>query len=142
MKTNWDERFMQVAELVATWSKHPTFKIGCVVVDDDHNQLSGGFNGLPRGIDDNQILDQSKPVSATIHAEANAVAAAARNGHSLKDSTVYVTAQPCCQCAALLIQVGVKRVVYRFMSMDKKWMESNQEAERLLRDARIDVIEF
>ena len=129
----WDAKFMSVARLIASWSKHPDYKVGCVIADDSHNQLSGGYNGLPRGVDDSRILDQSTPshLSCTVHAEANAVAAAARNGHSLNNSTAYVTMPPCSQCAALLIQAGVKRVVYCFHPMNKKWTESSIAATEI-----------
>ena len=103
---------MDVARQLASWSKDPKRKVGCVIIDDDKNQLSGGFNGFPRGIsDDERLLNKPVKLQMIVHAEANAVAAAARNGHSLKGSTAYVTSRPCCQCAALLIQAGVKRVV-------------------------------
>lgn len=133
---------MGMARETAKWSKHPETKIGCVVVDDDHNQLSGGFNGLPRGANDSKLLDQDRDVSLTVHAEANAVAAAARNGHSLRGGTIYVTAQPCSQCAALLIQAGITRVVYSFLAMNRKWTKSAIEAERLFRECGVEVREF
>jgi dCMP deaminase len=125
----WNFRFMQIAKEVSTWSKHPTTKVGCIIVDDDHNQLSGGFNGLPRGCDDSRIIDQSREQSSTVHAEANAVAAAARNGHSLLGSTAYVTQPPCSQCAALLIQAGVKQIFYTTADLSPKWMASFEEAK-------------
>jgi dCMP deaminase len=108
---NWDTKFLLATKLIASWSKHPNIKVGCVVVDDDHNQLSGGYNGLPRKANDALILNQTKKVSITVHAEANAVAAAARNGHSLKGGTCYVNRPVCAQCAALLVQAGIRRVI-------------------------------
>lgn len=120
----WDLRFLSSAREISSWSKDPRRKVGCVIIDDDYNQLSGGFNGFPRGIADDHRLDD-RPVKnrMIVHAEANAVAAAARNGHSLKDATVYITHAPCPQCACLLIQAGVVRVVY------SKQKDSNPEDE-------------
>jgi dCMP deaminase len=111
-KSNWDRKFMEMAVLVASWSKDPSTKVGCVIADSDHAQLSEGFNGFPRGIaDDGRLQQRELKYRLIVHAEANAIAAAARNGHSLKGSTAYVTFTPCAQCAALLIQAGVSRVV-------------------------------
>ena len=111
--TKWQQRFMDTARAIGAWSKDPRKKVGCIVVDDDFNQLSGGFNGFPRGVEDTEERLNSKPIklAMVVHAEANAVAAAARNGHSLKGGIVYVTQPVCSQCAALLIQAGVKKVI-------------------------------
>lgn len=107
----WDTKFLLSAKLIAQWSKHPTTKVGCVIADSLHSQLSSGYNGLPRGCDDSKILDQTRKISTTVHAEANAVAASARNGHCLRGSICYVTRPVCAQCAALLVQSGVHRVI-------------------------------
>lgn len=136
--TNWPKRWMRQALEVAGWSKHPHTKVGCVVVDGENHQVTGGFNGLPRGCDDARILDQSKTVSGTVHAEANAVASAARQ--VMKGTTVYVSEPPCAQCAALLIQAGVKRVVFRKnYTMSAKWVESCREGWDLLIEAGVEV---
>lgn len=131
--SSWDARFMMNAELIAAWSKDPRRKVGCVVVDDEHNQLSGGFNGFPRGVkDDERLIDKAVKLKMIVHAEANAVAAAARNGHSLKFSTVYVTHPVCAQCAALLIQAGVKRVVYRECNEPQPEWEADWQWARVM----------
>src|ERR1700733_10470099 len=97
----WALRFLRVAMEIASWSKDPRHKVGCVIVDDDRNQLSGGYNGFPRRVaDDHRLEDSTHTVAESekllimIHAEANAVAAAARNGHSIKGSIVYITRPP------------------------------------------------
>lgn len=126
---------MGVAKTIASWSKHPKIGVGCVAVDDDKHQVSGGFNGLPRGCNDARILDQSRP-SSTVHAEANAVAAAART--VMKGTTVFITEPPCAQCAALLVQAGVRKIIYRPSSdLSFQWMESFQEAKVILREAEV-----
>lgn len=135
---SWDRKFINAALLVESWSKHPTTKVGCVIVDDDHNQLSGGYNGLPRGIDDTLILNQEREFSITVHAEANAVAAAARNGHSLKGGTAYITKPICCQCAALLIQAGIKRV-FVIGEVTGKWSDNCREARYLMERAGVEI---
>ena len=142
MISNWDRKFISIARLTASWSKDPRTKVGCIIVDDDHNQLSGGFNGFPRGVaDDGRLEDRETKLKIVVHAEANAVATAARNGHSLKGSTAYITLPPCCQCASLLIQAGVKKVVFphRFLTDDSHpgWSDSFKSAEDLLIEAGV-----
>ena len=135
---NWDKKFLDAATLVASWSKDPSTNVGCVITDDDHNQLSGGFNGFPRGIvDDYRLTDRETKLKLIVHAEANAVAAAARNGHALKGSTAYITLPPCSQCAALLIQAGVYRVVFLSGVKPSKWELDWELAQGLLSEAGI-----
>lgn len=139
---NWDLKFLSAATLFASWSKDPSTQVGCVIVDDDHNQLSGGFNGFPRGIADNHRLnDRETKLNIVVHAEANAVAAASRNGHALKGSTVYITLPPCAQCASLLIQAGVRRVVFYTGKKPSKWESDWILAQELLAEAKIEFEE-
>ena len=129
---------MRMALEVASWSKHPHTKVGCVAINAEQHQVEGGFNGLPRGCDDSRILDQSNPVSGTVHAEANAIASAARR--VLLGTTLYVSEPPCAQCAALLIQAGVKKVVFKQNpSLTPKWIESVREGAALLIEAGVEI---
>lgn len=140
---NWDRKFLSAALLVASWSKDPSTQVGCVITDGDHNQLSGGFNGFPRGIaDDDRLHDRETKLKLIVHAEANAVAAAARNGHALKGSTAYVTLPPCSQCAALLIQAGVYRVVFVSGTRPSKWELDWVLAQGLMSEAGIEFEEI
>lgn len=134
----WDSRFMRIAEETASWSKHPHTKVGAVAVDCDHHQRSGGFNGLPRGVDDAKILNQNSTVSCTVHAEANLVAAAARV--VLNGTTVYVTRPTCAQCSALLIQAAVRRVVYPRLPLPNKWVDDCCAGYDLLLEAGVEVV--
>ena len=139
--TNWDARWMQAAENVAQWSKDPRRKVGCLIVDSDNNQLSGGYNGFPRGIaDDHRLHDREIKLKMIVHAEANAVAAAARNGHSIEGATAYVTHNLCSQCACLLIQAGIKRVVcVEQTGYSSGWEKDFQWARVLLAEAGVDL---
>ncbi len=121
----WHDKFMQMAELIASWSKDPSTQVGCVIVDDDHNVRAIGYNGFPRGVkDDNRLHDRPIKHRMIVHAEANAVAAAARTGVPLAGCTAYVTAPVCGQCAALLIQAGIKRVIASPAEMKPEWTVS------------------
>jgi dCMP deaminase len=108
--TNWSARFLQLAALVASWSKDPTTQVGAVAVDDRKHILETGYNGPPQGVEDLELRFQ-RPAKYlwTAHAEANLVATAAAT--RLRGSTVYVTHLCCAQCAALLINAGVRKVV-------------------------------
>lgn len=144
--TKWDYRFMEAAVLVSSWSKDPSpnGKIGCIIVDDDKNQLSGGFNGLPRGLSDSieRLSNKDIKFSMIVHAEANAIATAARNGHSLKGSIVYCTRPPCSQCAALLIQAGIKRIIYKPLTPSSDWLQNWMLSESMLLEADIVLCEM
>lgn len=136
--TNWNKRFLDTACLFASWSKDPSTKVGCVIVDEDHNLLSAGFNGFPRGVTgDRRLYDRETKLKLVVHAEANAVAAAARNGHSLKGSTAYISLPPCSQCAALLVQAGVRFVVFLRGTKPSKWEADWTLAQGLLIEARV-----
>src|SRR6056297_1129882 len=94
LMNKWDERFLDMAELVATWSKDPSTKIGAVCVEPQSKRiLSMGYNGFPRGIADLDWRYEDKEVkySLVVHAEANAIYNATSNGVSLEGSTIYVT---------------------------------------------------
>jgi len=134
----WDRKFIEMAVLVSSWSKDPSTKVGCVIADSDHAQLSEGFNGFPRGIADNDRLHvREMKYRLIVHAEANAIAAAARNGHSLKGATAYVTFSPCPQCAALLIQAGIVRVVTIAGATPAHWLAECEIAQAMLREAGV-----
>jgi dCMP deaminase len=134
----WDRKFIDMAVMVSSWSKDPSTKVGCVIADSDHAQLSEGFNGFPRGIADDDRLNQREvKYRLIVHAEANAIAAAARNGHGLKGATAYVTFCPCPQCAALLIQAGIVRVVTIEGATPPHWKAECDIAQAMFREASV-----
>lgn len=111
MDDKWDERLMSLAYHIAQWSKDPSSKVGAVLVNDKRQVVGLGYNGFPRGTSDDYAFYADRPTKyrRVVHAEVNAVLNATS---STEGATAYVT-HPCCsQCMALLIQSGVKRVVY------------------------------
>ena len=107
----WDNRFLEMAYLVGSWSKDPSTKVGAVIVRPEGTVVSVGFNGFPKGIKDTdeRLNNKSWKYAVVIHSEENALAFA--NG-SCRECTVYThPIIPCPRCAAKLIQAGVKRVV-------------------------------
>lgn len=138
---SWQDRFLSLAQHISSWSKDPSTKVGCVLIDQDRRVLSVGYNGLPRGVDDSdaRLGNRSIKHMMIVHAEANAVAAAARNGVSLSGSTAYVT-HPCCsQCAALLVQAGVTRVVCDGI-LSERWAESALAALEIFSEASVELV--
>ena len=109
----WHNRFMEMAELIATWSKDASTKVGAVVVGENKEIRSTGYNGMVRGIDDNIPERSERPIKYDFfeHAERNAVYNACLIGASLKGCVIYVTAMPCPDCARAIIQSGIKMVV-------------------------------
>src|SRR6056297_1170266 len=110
MNKLWDKRFIDMAELISTWSKDPSTQCGAVLTQ-GKNIISLGYNGFPKGTDDAKEIynDRERKYKRVIHAEQNAIL---HSKESLVGATCYVwPIPPCSNCAALLIQVGIKRVV-------------------------------
>lgn len=107
----FDKRYMQMARIWAENSYCERRKVGALIVK-NNMIISDGFNGTPAGFenvceDENNV---SKPY--VLHAEANAITKVARSNNSSDGATLYVTASPCIECAKLIIQSGIKRVVF------------------------------
>lgn len=106
-----DCRYMRMARIWAENSYCKRRQVGALLVK-DQMIISDGFNGTPSGFENNceDENDMSKPY--VLHAEANAITKVARSSNSSQGATLYVTASPCIECAKLIIQAGIKRVVY------------------------------
>lgn len=110
MNNKWDTRFMNLAKMVATWSKDKGTGVGAVIVDDEKKVVSLGYNGFPRGINDEVACRHESPEKHhwTIHAERSAILEA---DIPLKGMTLYCTFFTCSVCAQEITQKGLKRVV-------------------------------
>ena len=130
-----------MARNVASWSKDPSTKVGAVAVC-DRRMLVSGFNGLPTGVldTDARLKDRDQRLKLTTHAEANCVAFAARAGICLNGATVYVwPLMTCSQCAALLIQAGINKVVVPDYVEPQRWQESFDLARAMFIEAGVSV---
>lgn len=108
---DWPSYFHGIARAVSLKSKDPSTRVGCVIVGPAREIRSTGWNGLPRGVIDlPERMERPAKYDWTIHAEANAIANAARAGIALNGCTVYVTHMPCRHCAGLLVQAGIRCV--------------------------------
>lgn len=144
--TKWDQRYLNIAREVASWSKDPSSKIGAVAVGYWGQILSQGYNGFPRGIEDSEarLTDRAEKIKRVIHAEMNCIYNAARNGVDLKGADVYVYGLPTCrECAKALIQVGATRIIGAHSTEVKvEWAESHADAEEMFREAGIPTYSY
>lgn len=110
---SWDHRFMDLAKHVGGWSKDRSTKVGCVVVGPDREVRSIGYNGFPRGIDDDVESRHGRPnkYAWTEHAERNAIYSAARIGVPLRGCMMYLPWFPCVDCARAIVQAGLVELV-------------------------------
>ena len=112
--SKWDNRFLELTQLISTWSKDTSTKVGAVIVDDVRNVRATGYNGIARGLSDDVPERFERPTKYfwVEHAERNAIYAAARRGESLEGCTLYCNHSPCADCARAIIQSGIKSVVF------------------------------
>ncbi len=142
-----DAFHIKLAYLVATQSKDQRTKIGAVVIGPDNEIRSTGYNGLPRGCNDNVPSRQEHPEKYFWfeHAERNAIYNAARMGLSMKGCTMYTQGVPCADCARAIIQAGIIQVVVHKEWNDNnspKWEESTKRSMEMFNECGVDVEEF
>lgn len=110
-RPSWNEYFMAIAFLTATRSACERLHVGCVLVR-DNRVVSTGYNGfLPQAPHCSRMRDDHE--QATVHAEQNAIADAARRGAAVEGATAYVTHFPCIGCAKTLAAAGIAKIIYR-----------------------------
>jgi len=138
MISKWAERFLQMAELVASWSKDPSTQVGAVITE--HNRIvSLGFNGYPHGISDSAATDSRElKLLKTLHAEENAILYAKRD---LSGCEIWVTHFPCPNCAAKIIQTGISAVHCPEQSQDflSRWGDKVELSETMFTQAGVKV---
>lgn len=108
----FDSRYIEMAEVWAKNSYCKRRQVGALIVK-DRMIISDGYNGTPSGFEN--ICEDENGVTKpyVLHAEANAITKVAKSGNSSQGATLYVTASPCLECSKLIIQSGIKRVVYK-----------------------------
>ncbi|MBI1261280.1 MAG: dCMP deaminase [Rhizobiales bacterium] len=146
---NWDDYFMSMLPMIASRSKDPDTKVGCIIVGADHTPRTTGYNGLVSGIDDNRPERWSRENGEKYfwceHAERNAIFSAARNGVALEGATIYTSLMPCVDCARGIIQSGIVRVVTdraafeARAAVDDKWAASHNRALRHFSERRMSL---
>jgi len=125
----WDEYFGELARQVATRSTCPRKSVGAVIVR-DRTILSTGYNGSIRGLphcsEVGCMMDNGHCVR-TIHAEANSIIQAAKNGVRIEDADIYVTASPCFYCFKLIANAGIRNIFYLEFYRDERIMQLAEE---------------
>lgn len=143
-KTNWDQRFLDLAEYISEWSKDRSRGVGAVIVNDDKRVVAFGYNGFPSGVDDNIEERHERPAKYdwTVHAEENAITNAARIGVATKDTTMYLNLFPCARCAGNVINAGIKRVVVSKEPNydDEKYGHEFRVSKSKLMEAGVEII--
>ena len=135
---------MSLAAHVAGWSKDTSTKVGAVIVDSRNVLISMGWNGFPRGVNDNVAERHERPLkySYTEHAERNAIFNAAAVGSKLQGSSMYLPWFPCSDCARAIIQSGIAKIYCYKPSgqeRDKRWSDEFDVAFRMLREAGVEI---
>jgi len=108
---NLDKRYLRMAHIWAENSYCERRKVGAIIVK-DKMIISDGYNGTPSGFENNCEKENNTTKAYVLHAEANAITKVAKSNNSSENSTLYVTTSPCMECSKLIIQAGIKRVVF------------------------------
>ena len=150
MSERWDRHFLGLAHYHSRMSKDPSTRVGAVIVGPDREILSAGFNGFPRGIADTpeRLADRDMKLKLVVHAEMNALLAAARTGMRLKGCSLFLTATddtgmlwggpPCTRCTVEIIQVGIIEIVsYPVKAVPSRWHDDLKMARSLIEEAGI-----
>lgn len=106
-----DKRYLRMAQVWAENSYCKRRKVGALIVK-DKMIISDGYNGTPAGFENICEDEEGKTKAYVLHAEANAITKVAKSNNSSENSTLYVTTSPCLECSKLIIQAGIKRVVF------------------------------
>lgn len=135
---------MRIAEEIRSWSKDPGTKVGCVLVK-ERRIIATGYNGFPSTLSDSLDLyeDRDYKLAVTVHAEANAIMNAAKNGAKTESCIAYVTFPPCSQCAASLIQAGVEKVICpNPANAPERWRASFKLANGMLYSSGVKLLYY
>jgi dCMP deaminase len=133
----WDEYFMSIAKLSAARSKDPNTQVGACIVGQDNRVLSTGYNGAPNKFDDDKFPwnRDGNPIDTkylyVCHAEANAIDNFRGNKREFEGAKIYVDLFPCNECAKLIIQSGIKEIIYL---SDKHKDDDNVKASKKMLD--------
>ena len=144
----WEDYFMSIAILSSNRSKDPNKQVGACIVNNEHKIVSIGYNGMPMGCDDSIMpwckSDPENKLNSkylyVCHAEMNAIMN--KNSADVKNCTIYVTMFPCNECAKLIIQSGIKHVVYKTRTAGKKYLIPFQATQKMFEMAGVSFREY
>jgi len=134
----WDKRLLGLSQTISEWSQDPATKVGAVIASEDNRVLSVGYNGFPKGVDDDVERYKDRPLKLKLvcHAERNAL----DNAHfDVSGATLYSTLFPCNECAKSVIQRGIVRVVTPRPNMEDNRFNW-EEAILMYKEANIKIL--
>lgn len=142
----WDQRFLNLAKEISSWSKDPSTKVGCIIIKNVNEIVSLGYNGFPANDPDleSEYINRDIKYGKIIHAEINAVRHAISNGHwGLKGCTIYTYPfMPCEDCAKVLIELNPDRIVSISANCEhlSRWKDSFEKSRKLFEQNQIEVV--
>ncbi len=138
------KKYFPIAHAVADLSKDPNPKVGALIIDARGSIRAVGYNGFPRGVSDDPLRysDRQTKYRYVAHAEANAIANAAAVGTPLEGCSIVVTKYPCRECAKMIINAGIKRVITPSYGIMSDWAESNRDAALMFLESKTAIIIF
>jgi len=144
---DWIEYFVRIVNVVKLKSKDTSTKCGALIVGEDNELVSTGYNSLPRGVDDSKLERYDRPVKYYWfeHAERNAIYNAARVGVQTKGCSLYLSADgPCVDCARAIINAGIKTIYCNSKQIldPEKWAEQLRISKEMLDEAGVEIIKY
>ena len=141
LDTKWKKRFLKLSKEISEWSKDPSTKVGALIISEDKNIISTGYNGFPRDIEDTEerLNNRELKYKFILHAEMNCILNALYNGRSVKDCILFVHGlPPCSECTKSIIQAGIKKVITDSKATDN-WKESLKLSLEMLKEANVEI---
>lgn len=144
---SWDHYLISLAQQVSLKSRDPSTKVGAVVVGEDNQILSAGFNDFPIGVEHREErYERPQKYERVVHAEQNAVLLAARHGTELRDARLYMNFEPtpCTGCTKSIIQAGIKEVVGPDREFPGQRTETFHISEEMMKEAGVErrIVEY
>jgi len=144
MASKWDLRYLEMAKLVSTWSKDPSTKTGAVIVRPNGTVAGVGFNGFPKGMNDDPAIyaNREEKYSRVVHCEVNALLF---SGGPIEGSTLYTWPfLSCDRCMVQMLQGGIKRFVAPVSSLDglTRWGAAFERVKSYAKEAGVEVVEI
>lgn len=144
----WHRRHLRLlVNEVSSWSKDQSTKVGALIIEPESRApKSFGYNGFPRGIDDNDLSRHERPAKYfySEHAERNAIYNCAKNGISTQNCILYTTNYPCADCTRAIIQSGISEIITLHPSQDflSRWKEEIHHSSIMLNEVGISITLF
>lgn len=140
---NWDNKFLELAQLISTWSKDPSTKVGAVIVRPNRTVASVGYNGFPQEMNDSPELYNNREIkySRTIHGEMNALMFC-RDPLPLTGYTLYTTGPCCDRCSVQMIQAGIRRFVFKAPTSEQYVRWNVEKSMSYFREVNAEVIQI